>query len=105
MGGTDKAQQVLYGYAREIMKSAHRQKGWKMKRRIIAYLVIIGAVCAISGCRSEQDRRNEELMEAYLEEIKAYLEEKYGREFCVDSKRRGGSGSPIPFASEDYRSW
>ena len=75
------------------------------KIRILACLAImIGAICMMSGCmsRKEQDRRNEELVAAYPEEVKAYLEEKYGREFCVNPKRRGGGGSPIPFASEDY---
>ena len=77
----------------------------RIKIRILACLVImIGAICTMSGCvsRKEQDRRNEELVAAYPEEVKAYLEEKYGREFCVNPKRRGGGGSPIPFASEDY---
>lgn len=77
----------------------------RIKIRILACLaVMIGAICAMSGCmsRKEQDRRNEELVAAYPEEVKAYLEEKYGREFCVNPKRRGGGGSPIPFASEDY---
>nr|WP_300809118.1 hypothetical protein [uncultured Acetatifactor sp.] len=75
------------------------------KIRILACLAImIGAICIMSGCmsRKEQDRRNEELVAAYPEEVKAYLEEKYGREFCVDPKPIGGGGSPIPFASEDY---
>ena len=76
----------------------------RIKIRILACLAIMIAICMMSGCmsRKEQDRRNEELMAAYPEEVKAYLEEKYGREFCVDSKPIGRGGSPIPFASEDY---
>lgn len=71
------------------------------KIRILACLAImIGAICAMSGCvsRKEQDRRNEELMAAYPEEVKAYLEEKYGREFCVDPKPigRGEARFPLP---------
>lgn len=73
---------------------------------VITCMVVAGVICVISGCRSrqreEQKRRNEELVAAYPEEVKAYLEEKYGREFCVDPKPIGGGGSPIPFASEDY---
>ena len=82
------------------------------KIRILACLaVMIGAICAMSGCmsRKEQDRRNEELVAAYPEEVKAYLEEKYGREFCVSSEREAGEGSPIPFAESyftyDYIAW
>ena len=76
----------------------------RIKIRILACLAIMIAICMMSGCmsRKEQDRRNEELVAAYPEEVKAYLEERYGREFCVNPKRRGGGGSPIPFASEDY---
>ena len=76
----------------------------RIKIRILACLAImIGAICAMFGCvsRKEQDRRNEELVAAYPEEVKAYLEEKYGREFCVSSEREAGEGSPIPFA-ESY---
>ena len=73
---------------------------------VITCMVVAGVICVISGCKSrqreEQKRRNEELVAAYPEEVKAYLEERYGREFCVNPKRRGGGGSPIPFASEDY---
>ena len=70
------------------------------KIRILACLaVMIGAICMMSGCmsRKEQDRRNEELVAAYPEEVKAYLEEKYGREFCVNPKRRGGGWKPNSF--------
>lgn len=69
---------------------------------VITCMVVAGVICVISGCKSQQDRRNEEFMAAYPEEVKAYLEEKYGREFCVDPKPIGRGGSPIPFASEDY---
>lgn len=41
-------------------------------------------------------------MEGYPDEIKAYLEEKYGREFCVVFKPESGAGSPVPFAKPDY---
>ena len=76
----------------------------RIKIRILACLAIMIAICMMSGCmsRKEQDRRNEELVAAYPEEVKAYLEERYGREFCVDPKPIGRGGSPIPFASEDY---
>lgn len=65
----------------------------------MACLVMIGAICAMTGCmsRKEQKKQNEELMAAYLEEVKAYLEEKYGREFCVNPKRRGGGWKSNPF--------
>ena len=69
---------------------------------VMTCMVVAGVICMISGCRSRQRERNEELVAAYPEEIKAYLEEKYGREFCVNPNPRGGGGSPIPFASEDY---
>lgn len=76
----------------------------KNKIRIMSCLAMIGIICVLTGCvsRKEQQRRNEELMAAYPEEVKAYLEEKYGREFYVDPKPIGRGGSPIPFASEDY---
>ena len=76
----------------------------RIKIRILACLAIMIAICMMSGCmsRKEQDRRNEELVAAYPEEVKAYLEERYGREFCVNPKPIGRGGSPIPFASEDY---
>ena len=65
----------------------------RIKIRILACLAIMIAICMMSGCmsRKEQDRRNEELVAAYPEEVKAYLEERYGCEFCVNPKRRGGA--------------
>ena len=76
---------------------------------VITCMVVAGVICVISGCKSQQDRRNEEFMAAYPEEVKAYLEEKYGREFCVSSEREAGEGSPIPFAESyftyDYIAW
>ncbi len=79
----------------------------KTKFGIIMCLVIIGVI----GCGSrkkEQERRNEELVASYPEEIKAYLEEKYGRDFCVNPKWKGGGGSPFPlehYFTYDFIAW
>lgn len=61
-------------------------------------------MCIIGGCahRRTLKERQEEIKAGYPDEIKAYLEEKYGREFCVASEPRGGGGSPIPFMEPDY---
>ncbi len=66
--------------------------------------IVVGVVCFRSwwGGKVEQKRQNEDLRAAYPEDVKAYLEEKYGRKFCVDPKPKSGDGSPIPFAQPDY---
>lgn len=62
---------------------------------VITCMVVAGVICVISGCKSrqreEQKRRNEELVAAYPEEVKAYLEERYGREFCVNQNAGEGA--------------
>ena len=47
------------------------------------------------GKKVEQKRQNEELRAAYPEDVKAYLEEKYGRKFCVNPKPKSNDGSPF----------
>ena len=83
----------------------------KKKKKMKTCLVLAGIIgCIVVGCASsnmrkkEEPARQEEIVAGYPDEIKAYLEEKYGREFCVDPKRRGrgGGGSPIPFSQPDY---
>lgn len=95
------------------------RKGKKMKKTkkagIITCLTIAGIIVyIIGGCtyRHILKERNEEIMDGYPDEIKAYLEEKYGREFCVAPKwTGGGEGSPVPFApytgdgSHVFRAW
>ncbi|MDE7478089.1 MAG: hypothetical protein K2M91_09090 [Lachnospiraceae bacterium] len=90
--------------------------GVKEKVIIIICLIIIGVTCyrgrkekkEKQEKKEEQERQNEELVAAYPEQIKAYLKEKYGREFCVNPRWRGvggnrsENGNPIPFAVETY---
>jgi len=76
------------------------------KAGIVICFILLGIGCIANGCarRREEQERQEELIAGYPDQIKAYLEEKYGREFCVasDWKDWGGSGNPIPFAQPDY---
>lgn len=79
------------------------------KKKIIKCLVLMGIIgCIVAGCASsnmrkkEEQARREEIIAGYPDEIKAYLKEKYGREFCVASKPISGTGSPIPFMHSDY---
>ncbi|MDE7478088.1 MAG: hypothetical protein K2M91_09085 [Lachnospiraceae bacterium] len=78
--------------------------GAKKKIIIIICLLIIGVTCCRSQKekKSEQKRQNEALVASYPDQIKAYLEKKYGRKFCVNPEWIGGGGSPIPFAQPDY---
>ena len=71
---------------------------------IIICPIVVGVTCFRNwwGKKVEQKRQNEELRAAYPEDVKAYLEEKYGRKFCVDPKPKSDDGSPIPFAQPDY---
>ncbi len=67
----------------------------KDKIGIIVCLAIIGVTCIRSW---KEERRKKELVAAYPENIKAYLEKKYWREFCVNPKEKAERRSPIPFA-------
>ena len=71
---------------------------------IIICPIVVGVTCFRNwwGKKVEQKRQNEELRAAYPEDVKAYLEEKYGRKFCVNPKPKSNDGSPIPFAQPDY---
>lgn len=77
---------------------------------VILAIVNIAGGCARINMRIREERarreaeqaRQEEIMAGYPDEIKAYLEEKYGREFCVVLKQPGGAGSPVPFSQPDY---
>lgn len=91
---------------------------------IIRCLVLVGAlrcwillvIIAFIGVdyvnRHMLKARQEEIMAGYPDEIEAYLEEKYRRDFCVAPEWEGGSGgSPVPFApyegngSRTYLAW
>lgn len=79
------------------------------KKKMMTCLILVGIIgCIVVGCagssmrKKEEQARQEEIVAGYPDEIKAYLEEKYGREFCVVLKQPGGAGSPVPFAKPDY---
>ena len=78
------------------------------KTKIITCAVILGSGCIVGGCvrsnmrKREERERQAEVVAGYSDKIKAYLEEKYGREFCVSPDWKGGGGSSVPFAKPDY---
>jgi len=59
-------------------------------------------VCKQQYEKKEEQARQREIMAGYPEEIKAYLEEKYGREFCVFSTWESEDNGPVPFAPPSY---
>ena len=78
------------------------------KARIITCAVILGIGCIVGECvRSNMRKREEreqraEIVAGYPDKIKAYLEEKYGREFCVSPNHERMDNGPVPFAPSSY---
>ena len=78
------------------------------KARIITCAVILGIGCIVGGCvRSNMRKREEreqraEIVAGYPDKIEAYLEEKYGREFCVSPNHERMDNGPVPFAPSYY---
>ncbi len=78
------------------------------KARIITCAVILGIGCIVGGCvRSNMRKREEreqraEIVAGYPDKIEAYLEEKYGREFCVSPNHESMDNGPVPFAPSYY---
>jgi len=59
--------------------------------------------CVNSSMRKKEEQaRQEEIKAGYPEEIKAYLEEKYGREFCVSPTWESMDNGPVPLAPPTY---
>lgn len=66
-----------------------------MKKRFVkSCLLLIGALCVLTGCESEEERKQAELWRAQAEKnAVTYIEEKYGFEAqVIDSESQKTSG-------------